>query len=233
MHYVLVAGGNAFYEKRGRNWQPLPDERMFAYGGSTPDSSTSVPGVMVASAEPAPSDADAAAAVTQRAPAAQPAVAEKAPAAKPTMVAAAGPAPAVEPMTVASVEPSAVPLPAPRPVAFAAAEPQPVPFAMARPDVVAAAADPASTPKKARRRTPVSAPALVEVATAEQPEIRAKKKLIVPDNAPVPTARAGFLPSRKAKQVAPVIETAAEEPSAARFGYTTPETEEAVLSFTQ
>lgn len=27
MHYVTVAGGNSFYEKRGRNWQPLPDER--------------------------------------------------------------------------------------------------------------------------------------------------------------------------------------------------------------
>lgn len=26
MHYVTVAGGNAFYEKRGRNWQPLPAE---------------------------------------------------------------------------------------------------------------------------------------------------------------------------------------------------------------
>ncbi|MBX3578289.1 MAG: cell wall hydrolase [Rhizobiaceae bacterium] len=26
MHYVTVAGGNAFYEKRTRNWQPLPAE---------------------------------------------------------------------------------------------------------------------------------------------------------------------------------------------------------------
>jgi hypothetical protein len=26
MHYITVAGGNAFYEKRGRNWQPLPVE---------------------------------------------------------------------------------------------------------------------------------------------------------------------------------------------------------------
>ncbi|MBZ9743998.1 cell wall hydrolase [Mesorhizobium sp. CO1-1-7] len=30
MHYTMVAGGNAFYEKRGRNWQPLPDEPMIA-----------------------------------------------------------------------------------------------------------------------------------------------------------------------------------------------------------
>ena len=30
MHYTMVAGGNAFYEKRGRNWQPLPDEPMVA-----------------------------------------------------------------------------------------------------------------------------------------------------------------------------------------------------------
>lgn len=26
MHYVVVAGGNSFYEKRGRRWQPLPPE---------------------------------------------------------------------------------------------------------------------------------------------------------------------------------------------------------------
>jgi len=26
MHYVTVAGGNSFYEKRGRRWQPLPAE---------------------------------------------------------------------------------------------------------------------------------------------------------------------------------------------------------------
>lgn len=30
MHYTMVAGGNAFYEKRGRDWQPLPDEPMVA-----------------------------------------------------------------------------------------------------------------------------------------------------------------------------------------------------------
>ncbi|TIS85026.1 MAG: cell wall hydrolase, partial [Mesorhizobium sp.] len=30
MHYTMVAGGNAFYEKRGRNWQPLSDEPMVA-----------------------------------------------------------------------------------------------------------------------------------------------------------------------------------------------------------
>lgn len=29
MHYVAVAGGNAFYEKRGRNWQPLPPDSQF------------------------------------------------------------------------------------------------------------------------------------------------------------------------------------------------------------
>jgi hypothetical protein len=51
MHYVMVAGGNAFYEKRGRKWQPLPDEPMVAYSGDTPDA-TPQP-VMVASSEPA------------------------------------------------------------------------------------------------------------------------------------------------------------------------------------
>jgi hypothetical protein len=29
MHYVAVAGGNAFYEKRGRKWQPLPPDSAF------------------------------------------------------------------------------------------------------------------------------------------------------------------------------------------------------------
>jgi len=53
MHYVLVAGGNSFYEKRTRNWQPLPPETMVAYSGSTP-AVTPQPPVMVASAEPAP-----------------------------------------------------------------------------------------------------------------------------------------------------------------------------------
>lgn len=41
MHYVAVAGGNSFYEKRSRNWKPLPPE-----GGGILSS------IMVASAEP-------------------------------------------------------------------------------------------------------------------------------------------------------------------------------------
>lgn len=53
MHYVLVAGGNAFYEKRGRHWKPLPDEPMVAFAGSTPDAVPEKPPVMVASAAPA------------------------------------------------------------------------------------------------------------------------------------------------------------------------------------
>ena len=53
MHYVLVAGGNSFYEKRTRNWQPLPPETMVAYSGSTPAAAPQPP-VMVASAELAP-----------------------------------------------------------------------------------------------------------------------------------------------------------------------------------
>ncbi|WP_027061058.1 cell wall hydrolase [Mesorhizobium loti] len=49
MHYTMVAGGNAFYEKRGRNWQPLPDEPMVAsYEPERP----AAPVTMVASAEP-------------------------------------------------------------------------------------------------------------------------------------------------------------------------------------
>ncbi len=52
MHYIEVAGGNAFYEKRGRNWEPLPSERitMVALNGSTPSASTATSHTMMASA---------------------------------------------------------------------------------------------------------------------------------------------------------------------------------------
>ena len=51
MHYTMVAGGNAFYEKRGRNWQPLPDEPMVA--SVAPETvKPAAPVMMVASAEP-------------------------------------------------------------------------------------------------------------------------------------------------------------------------------------
>lgn len=52
MHYTMVAGGNAFYEKRGRNWQPLPDEPTVAVA-SAQTKAPAAP-VLVASAEPAP-----------------------------------------------------------------------------------------------------------------------------------------------------------------------------------
>ncbi|KQU93768.1 hydrolase [Mesorhizobium sp. Root695] len=52
MHYTMVAGGNAFYEKRGRNWQPLPDEPQVAIASVAPDKSAA-PVTLVASAEPA------------------------------------------------------------------------------------------------------------------------------------------------------------------------------------
>lgn len=51
MHYTMVAGGNAFYEKRGRNWQPLPDEPTVAIASAATPSP--VPAVLVASADPA------------------------------------------------------------------------------------------------------------------------------------------------------------------------------------
>ncbi|RRI06303.1 cell wall hydrolase [Mesorhizobium tamadayense] len=53
MHYTMVAGGNAFYEKRGRNWQPLPDEPTVAVASAEPrqQQRDSAP-VLVASAEP-------------------------------------------------------------------------------------------------------------------------------------------------------------------------------------
>jgi hypothetical protein len=36
MHYVAVAGGNAFYEKRGRNFEPLPPDSEFLVAAATP-----------------------------------------------------------------------------------------------------------------------------------------------------------------------------------------------------
>ena len=54
MHYTMVAGGNAFYEKRGRNWQPLPDEPMVAVASAGSEIvKAAAPVTMVASAEPA------------------------------------------------------------------------------------------------------------------------------------------------------------------------------------
>jgi spore germination cell wall hydrolase CwlJ-like protein len=52
MHYTMVAGGNAFYEKRGRNWQPLPDEPMVAMASDKQQKIDPVAPVLVASAEP-------------------------------------------------------------------------------------------------------------------------------------------------------------------------------------
>ncbi|EHH14163.1 hydrolase [Mesorhizobium amorphae] len=54
MHYTMVAGGNAFYEKRGRNWKPLPDEPQTMVASATPRSSEPAAPVLVASAEPLP-----------------------------------------------------------------------------------------------------------------------------------------------------------------------------------
>lgn len=54
MHYTMVAGGNAFYEKRGRNWKPLPDEPTVAMAQATPraPAATAAPVTLVASATP-------------------------------------------------------------------------------------------------------------------------------------------------------------------------------------
>src|SRR5690606_32990949 len=56
IHYLQVAGGNAFYEKRGRNWQPLPDDSQFTIASAAPAADAPVTqDVVVASAAPAPS----------------------------------------------------------------------------------------------------------------------------------------------------------------------------------
>ena len=66
MHYVLVAGGNAFYEKRGRNWQPLPEEGATMMASAAPiapvetvavASAATIPTTAVVSTKPAPATA--------------------------------------------------------------------------------------------------------------------------------------------------------------------------------
>jgi spore germination cell wall hydrolase CwlJ-like protein len=52
MHYTMVAGGNAFYERRGRNWKPLPDEPIVAVASADPQQAKPVAPVLVATAEP-------------------------------------------------------------------------------------------------------------------------------------------------------------------------------------
>jgi spore germination cell wall hydrolase CwlJ-like protein len=63
MHYVLVAGGNAFYEKRGRNWQPLPEEGATMMASAAPiapvetvavASAATIPTTAFVSTKPAP-----------------------------------------------------------------------------------------------------------------------------------------------------------------------------------
>jgi spore germination cell wall hydrolase CwlJ-like protein len=50
MHYTMVAGGNAFYEKRGRNWKPLPAEPTVAVARAAPRATAPV--TRLASAAP-------------------------------------------------------------------------------------------------------------------------------------------------------------------------------------
>jgi spore germination cell wall hydrolase CwlJ-like protein len=204
MHYVLVAGGNSFYEKRTRNWQPLPPETMVAYSGSTPDVAPERPSVMVASAEPA-----AAAGVL-------PGVAQaELPDTAPVASVAPARAPAAKAVLVASTK--AAPLPEDSPFALASADP--------RMDQVFDAAVPKPAPRQVaqKKRDRVAAPATVasvEIASADQPAKPRKKRIIDPDLAPLPTARASMLggskPAKAAK--AQAVQVAAEEPLAARFG---------------
>lgn len=97
MHYVTVAGGNAFYEKRGRRWQPLP-----------PEQSISAP-VMLASAVIKP----VVDAVTSEAEPVEPALP-----AEVAVAAAPAPEPKAKPVAVATVQPT-------KPVLVASAFPPP------------------------------------------------------------------------------------------------------------
>ena len=209
MHYVLVAGGNAFYEKRGRNWQPLPDEQpMVAFAGDTPNAAPAAQPVMVASVASA---GDAAT---------LPRVAQvDLPETAPTAFAAAKPAkaPAEKAVMVAAAEPAQLPQSSPLP--------QNSPFAMASADSgfddgIGGAAPKAAQKKRARVAAPAPQ-AVVEMASTELPA-PARKTIIDPDSAPLPTARASMfgIGSAKAKKTAkvPVVQVAVEQPLAARFG---------------
>jgi hypothetical protein len=168
MHYVLVAGGNSFYEKRTRNWQPLPPEPMIAFSGSTPEEAVQKPAVMVASAAPAADDG------------ALPGVAQ-------------AQLPDTAPVPAAAKKP--VRVPAAKPVAIASAKTVPLP-----------------------ENSPFA------LASADQAEKPIRKKLIVdPETAPLPTARASMVKAPVRKKAAEpaeaaVVQVAAEEPLAARFG---------------
>jgi spore germination cell wall hydrolase CwlJ-like protein len=207
MHYVLVAGGNSFYEKRTRNWQPLPPETMVAYSGPAPDDTARKPAVMVASAEPA-TNADALPGVAQ---------ADLPDAAQVASVVPEKPAKAsvARPVAVAAAKP--VPLPQNSPFALASADPQ------MDQSFDAAASKPAQKQAAQKKRARVAAPA-VEVAFADEPARPSKKPVIDPDSAPLPTARAsmfGVAGAKPAKRVKPqAVQVAAEEPLAARFGRT-------------
>jgi spore germination cell wall hydrolase CwlJ-like protein len=97
MHYTMVAGGNAFYEKRGRNWQPLPDEPMVA---SVEAEKPAAPVTMVASAEPVRPDRK----LVRNAPAQQAYVTAAAEPARPFKMATA---PAQQTYVTAAAAPSA------------------------------------------------------------------------------------------------------------------------------
>lgn len=207
MHYVLVAGGNSFYEKRTRNWQPLPPETMVAYSGPAPDDTAGKPAVMVASAEPV-SDAGALPGVTQ---------AELPDAAQVASAVVENPAKVSVARTVAVAAAKPVPLPESSPFALASADPR------MDQGFDAAAPKPALKQTAQKKRARVAAPA-VEVAFAEQPARPSRKPVIDPDSAPLPTARAsmfGSIDAKPAKRVKPqAVQVAAEEPLAARFGRT-------------
>ena len=94
MHYTMVAGGNAFYEKRGRNWQPLPDEATTMVASASPRAP--VPVTLVASAEPV----QPAKATYTTAGVAQPVKAARVNPVKPTLV-----TPTAKPTMVAMQEP--------------------------------------------------------------------------------------------------------------------------------
>jgi len=102
MHYTMVAGGNAFYEKRGRNWQPLPDEPTTMVASAEPKAPVpAAPVTLVASAEPVlPAKATAAKATYVTAGVAQPVKSARVSPVKPALV-----KPTAKPTMVAMQEP--------------------------------------------------------------------------------------------------------------------------------
>ncbi|KAA3450452.1 cell wall hydrolase [Mesorhizobium sp. SARCC-RB16n] len=208
MHYTMVAGGNAFYEKRGRNWQPLPDEPMVA-SAEPPATLPGVPATRVASVETRPAKATA-----RNAPPQQVYMTAAAEPSRPSKTATARTAPAQQVYMTAAAEPS-------RLSKTATARTAP-----AQQVYMAAAAEPATKPSPART-APAQQTYLTASATPTTKSARVSAKpmevaMQEPMEEPDAARFGGALNTR-------VISSVQGEPQEAAMGFqSTPENTDAI-----